>query len=218
MLADILEDYEVATGFMSNELDRLAKTTLARRSSQKAYKTQKEREELAVLYGNATVAQKLLDELLASFAKYVASHSTVLDASTTIKPADRQTKHTNVTISSIEKSRQYGYILFSKIQRPFFPAYKVPFTLETDIGEIRTNVTGANQVEQMEPATAGTRLQSNLKRWWAAHDELNDGTQLRFTKLADDRYRLEVVRSGWPVKQTKVPKHETFMLARPKEA
>ena len=48
-----------------------------------------------------------------------------------------------IRISSVEASRRYALFHIPKQYRRFFPGYKIPFYLETDIGTFRPCITSA---------------------------------------------------------------------------
>lgn len=188
MLANILSDYEVATEIMTTELERIAKRTLALCVKDMSHDLGKNKSAYAALHGQAVVAQNVLDDLLLSLTKHVQNPPKILDTSWITKPADEKTAHIDITIPTIKSARTSGYIYFHPIQRPFFPAFGAYFVLETDIGDIRTHV-----------ITTGTRLQTGLKPWWAAHPELEDGAVLSIIKIGSDRYKLDILRTKWPL-------------------
>ena len=55
-------------------------------------------------------------------------------------------------------ARKHGYLPLSKKDRRFFPGYKIPFVLETDIGEIRTQVAGGYKKQTHKLVTRTTVL------------------------------------------------------------
>jgi hypothetical protein len=92
-------------------------------------------------------------------------------------------------------ARKHGYLPFSRKDRRFFPGYNIPFVLETDIGEIRTKVTGTRKANpQAGDPDDGAYVSSNLKPWYDKHPSVDAGAKLRFECTEPyKRYRLSVV-------------------------
>ena len=85
--------------------------------------------------------------------------------------------------------------LFSipKTSRGFFPGYKIPFELETDIGEIETYVIGAPAGTQVADPHGGTFIQANLAQWYRQHPSIRVGDKVVFEVIEPmKRYRLKI--------------------------
>ena len=77
--------------------------------------------------------------------------------------------------------------------RAFFPGYRVPFTLETDVGEIQTYMSSAPQGTATGDPLQGKYFQTNLKKWYLAHPEVKPGVIVVIDALEPmKRYRLSV--------------------------
>ncbi|MCD6521428.1 hypothetical protein J7K56_01470 [Candidatus Calescamantes bacterium] len=99
-----------------------------------------------------------------------------------------------ITVTS-PSFRKYGYIPVSKQVRSFFPGYKIPFVLETDIGVLKAWVTGAPKGTKIGDPNKGQVIMGGLKNWYRAHPEVTIGTKLIITEIKPkERYRLEVGR------------------------
>jgi hypothetical protein len=85
---------------------------------------------------------------------------------------------------------KFYLFVIPKNNRPFFPGYKILFTLETDIGEISTWVTS-----RVKNAPEGQYIQGNLAEWYKKHPTIKVGDKVRFTVIEPmKRYRLEIVK------------------------
>jgi hypothetical protein len=79
-----------------------------------------------------------------------------------------------------------------KHMRRFFPGYKVPFKLDTDIGEIETYVSSAPGSPPHGDPDAGVYIQANLPEWYRRHPEIKVGDKVVFEVIEPmKRYRLK---------------------------
>jgi hypothetical protein len=90
-------------------------------------------------------------------------------------------------------SIKHTLIPVSKETRPFFPGYKVHFTLETDIGDIETYVTSAPKGILIGSVHAGGYIRAGLKPWYHRHSSLSEKSILIIEMIERKRYRLSVV-------------------------
>lgn len=121
-----------------------------------------------------------------------------------ITPSERQeirtrnifAKTTNkieIILRNLHTPRRYALIPIPKEYRRFFPGYKVPFVLKTDIGEIRTKVTSAPKGTEYGDSDAGNYIQGGLKPWYNKHKDLKEGDKLIIEVIEPKkRYRLYV--------------------------
>jgi hypothetical protein len=80
-----------------------------------------------------------------------------------------------------------------KTSRRFFPGYKIPFKLETDIGEIQTYVTSAPAGTQVGDPDAGAFIQANLAEWYRKHPTIKVGDKVIFEAIEPmKRYHLKI--------------------------
>ncbi len=98
--------------------------------------------------------------------------------------------------SEIPTWKKYNLIPFSVKTRKFFPGYKVPFILKTDIGELTTWVTGGYKEKVEGDPNEGTYISNNITRLYRNHPELQIGDTLKITKLKDLYYELVIGRSS----------------------
>ncbi len=78
--------------------------------------------------------------------------------------------------------------------RRFFPGFKVPFKLETDIGEIETYVTSGRADTQVGDPDGGKYIQPNLVKWYRQHPTIKVGDKVIFEVIEPmKRYRLKIV-------------------------
>jgi hypothetical protein len=77
-------------------------------------------------------------------------------------------------------------------RRGFFPGYKIPFKIETDIGEVETYVSSAPLGTQVGDPEAGKFIQSKLAEWYRRHPNIKVGDKVVFTAIEPmKRYRLK---------------------------
>jgi hypothetical protein len=89
----------------------------------------------------------------------------------------------------------FHVVYIPKDKRPFFPGYRVPFTIESDIGVIQTYVSSAPAGTQVGDPTKGAYFQKNMVDWYKRHPELKVGDKLIISVLEPMRkYRLETVK------------------------
>lgn len=78
-----------------------------------------------------------------------------------------------------------------KNRRWFFPGYKIPFIMETDIGNYETWVSSAPQGTRIGDSEGGVYVQRNLAPWFKAYPELKIGGKIRVEAVEPmKRYRL----------------------------
>lgn len=88
---------------------------------------------------------------------------------------------------------KYHLFYIPKGGRRFFPGYKIPFKLETDIGEIETHVTSDRQDTQVGDPDAGKYIRSNLIKWYRQHPTIKVGDKVVFEVIEPmKRYRLRI--------------------------
>jgi len=71
-------------------------------------------------------------------------------------------KPERIKIKVVPSAPDYGFISLPKKYRHLFPGYKVPFTLITDVGEIK----------KAHVSSMGTNIQGGLRPWYHKHQEL----------------------------------------------
>jgi hypothetical protein len=87
---------------------------------------------------------------------------------------------------------KYHVFYIPKFRRTFFPGYKVPFRLETDMGEIETYVTSARAGAQVGDPDKGAYIQANLAEWYRRHPEIKVGDRVILELIEPmKRYRLK---------------------------
>jgi hypothetical protein len=103
-------------------------------------------------------------------------------------------KPLEIELKNLYSPRRWALIPVPKKKRRFFPGYKVPFQLVTDIGDITTRVTSAPKGTPIGDPNGGVYIQGGLRKWYDNHPELKDGTKLRIEVLEPGkRYKLFIV-------------------------
>ncbi len=88
---------------------------------------------------------------------------------------------------------KFHLFVIPKSERSFFPGYKVPFKLETDVGEIETYVASAPAGTQVGDPDAGAFIQANLAEWYRKHPTIKVGDKVIFEVIEPmKRYRLRI--------------------------
>ena len=103
-------------------------------------------------------------------------------------------KFVDIEIKNPHSPQNFHVIPIPKRIRRFFPGYKLPFILETDIGEIRTYVSSAPQGTHIGDPDRGAYMQSGLKKWFDTHKtQITSGTIFRIQVLEPGkRYKLSI--------------------------
>jgi hypothetical protein len=91
--------------------------------------------------------------------------------------------------------RSYPLIPIPREYREKFPGYKVPFTLETDVGEVQTYITSAPEGTKIGDPYAGNYIRAGITKWASAHPELDGGDWVKITIIEPKkRYRLDPIK------------------------
>jgi len=81
--------------------------------------------------------------------------------------------------------------------REFFPGYKIPFSIETDVGTYETWVTSAPKGTEVGDPKAGVYVQRNLIDWFKAHTELKVGSRILVEAIEPmKRYSLKTIQES----------------------
>ena len=85
----------------------------------------------------------------------------------------------------------YHLFVIPKSSRRFLPGFKVPFKLETDIGEIETYVSSSPAGTQYGDPDAGVYIQAHLAEWYRRHPMIKVGDKVIIEVVEPmKRYRL----------------------------
>ncbi|MFA5308568.1 MAG: hypothetical protein WC370_03660 [Dehalococcoidales bacterium] len=103
-------------------------------------------------------------------------------------------KYVDIEIKSLSTSQRWHLIPVPKRIRRFFPGYKLPFLVETDMGEIKTHISSAPKGTHIGDPDKGVYIQSRLKNWFDVHkNQLETGTILRIQTIEPGkRYKLDI--------------------------
>jgi hypothetical protein len=84
-------------------------------------------------------------------------------------------------VTAIHSLQAYSVITFPPDHRRFFPGYKIPFILKTDIGDIKTHVASGSQNSQVGDRDEGKYIAKNLRPWARRHlKEIANGGLVTF--------------------------------------
>ncbi|HUU18166.1 MAG TPA: hypothetical protein VMW72_13535 [Sedimentisphaerales bacterium] len=96
-------------------------------------------------------------------------------------------------MKKLHTPKKYALIPIPQKYRSFFPGYKIPFILETNIGEIKTQVTSGPRGTEIGDPEAGKYIQGGLKPWYDTHGELKQGNTLIIEVIEPKkRYKLSI--------------------------
>ncbi len=105
----------------------------------------------------------------------------------------KSTNQVEITLKNLHSSKKYALVRVPRELRYLFPGYKIPFILETDIGEVTTQVTSAPKGVKMGDPEAGQYIQGGLRPWYDKHKELKIGSRLIIEVIeSKKRYRLNI--------------------------
>jgi len=106
---------------------------------------------------------------------------------------DKHPERIEIVLKKVHTPITYGLIPLRRECRSFFPGYKVKFVLETDIGEIETQVTSNKGETRIGDPEKGSYIQGGLKPWYNRHGELREGNKLIIEAIEPKkRYRLSI--------------------------
>jgi hypothetical protein len=101
----------------------------------------------------------------------------------------------DIVLKNTYSPYKFYLIPVPKAFRHFFPGYKIEFTLETNVGNIKTRMTSASRGTPIGDPYAGGFIQGNLKQWFEKNSNLKVGDILRFeTVEPDSTYKLTVIK------------------------
>lgn len=111
-----------------------------------------------------------------------------------LSKAQYSSKHNEILVRLPKSFMKYPLIPIPRKYRRMFPGYKIPFILETDIGEIETHITSAREGVAVGDPEAGTYIRVGIPKWANAHPELKGGDYVKLTVIEPGkRYRLDRV-------------------------
>ena len=101
-------------------------------------------------------------------------------------------KYEDIEITSPSTTIRWHVIPVPKRTRRFFPGYKLPFILETDMGEVKTYVSSAPQGTHIGDPDKGAYIQRGLKNWVDSHQsKITNGTIIQIQAIEQGkRYKL----------------------------
>jgi hypothetical protein len=85
---------------------------------------------------------------------------------------------------------KYALIDVPKKYRHLFPGYKIPFILETNVGEIETHVAGGHATDKEGDPSAGSYFTKGLREWFKRNDVKEGDTVVIEVVEPHKRYKL----------------------------
>jgi len=79
-----------------------------------------------------------------------------------------------IEITLSKSDIKWKLVKIPKKFRPLFPGYKVPFTLETNVGEIETYMVGGYSSKKKGDLAAGRGFSKGLSKWFK-HNDVKEG-------------------------------------------
>ncbi|MBN1693428.1 MAG: hypothetical protein JW845_07740 [Dehalococcoidales bacterium] len=129
-----------------------------------------------------------------SLYKQTVAQPTAVKEPKTTKPLFISDDQIIITIQNNSFIKFHLFVLY-KDQRKFFPGFKIPFELVTDIGTVESWVTSASAGTQKGDPDAGRYIQANLANWYRKHPTIKIGDQVIFRCIEPmKKYRLEIVK------------------------
>lgn len=105
----------------------------------------------------------------------------------------RREKVEKIELSLRKSHIEYSHIYIPTEFRDLFPGYENPFTIETEVGEIETYITGAPTGTEKGDPTAGSYFSKGMTKWFKEHPELEAGDKVTIEIVEPkQRYRLRV--------------------------
>ena len=85
---------------------------------------------------------------------------------------------------------KYNLVYVQKSFRRLFPGYKVPFILETNVGEIETYITGGHATDKVGDPDVGHYFTKGLSKWYRHNDVKEGDTVIIEVIEPNKRYKL----------------------------
>jgi hypothetical protein len=85
---------------------------------------------------------------------------------------------------------KYNFVDVPKRFRRLFPGYKVPFILETNVGEIETYITGGYATDKVGDPDVGHYFTKGLSKWYRHNDVKEGDTVIIEVIEPNKRYKL----------------------------
>jgi hypothetical protein len=95
-----------------------------------------------------------------------------------------------IEVALPKSATKYNFISVPKMFRRLFPGYKVPFILETNVGEIETYVTGGRTSDKEGDPNAGSYITKGLNKWYKHNDVKEGDTVIIEVIEPNKRYKL----------------------------
>ena len=139
---------------------------------------EKVKNELSPLYRN-------FDVHIIEFKTFIRENSKCLDDHVHLTESILETNNKKFEIEISKSMINYHCLRISKEYREYFPKPGERFIIETDIGEIETNLAKDDAFSR------------NMKKWFEAHPELKVGDYVIIEEIEPKkRYRLYIKKSG----------------------
>jgi hypothetical protein len=103
---------------------------------------------------------------------------------------ERRLPPPKIEIKLTKSAIRYALIDVSRKYRHLFPGYKIPFILETNVGEIETHVAGGHATDKEGDPSAGSYFTKGLREWFKRNDVKEGDTVVIEVVEPHKRYKL----------------------------
>ncbi len=107
----------------------------------------------------------------------------------------KKTNDRSIDLTLGHSDLAYNILRFPKVYRGFFPGYKTPFVLESNVGQLELQVTSAPKDTEIGDPDAGNYIVGGLREWYD-HNQVQEGNKVRVTEVKKHKkYELNKLRS-----------------------
>ncbi|MBS3168380.1 hypothetical protein J4216_04600 [Candidatus Woesearchaeota archaeon] len=117
------------------------------------------------------------------------------------EPTEIQKRYLEIELRDSASSKEprwkkFNLIAVPKSDRTKLPGYKIPFYFETDLGPIRTHMTGGRGNPNHGDPLGGEYATAGMRPWFAAHPSLKSGDILTIEEIDKPKDGLKVYKLG----------------------
>jgi hypothetical protein len=100
-----------------------------------------------------------------------------------------------IEVKLTKSAIKYALIDVPRKHRHLFPGYKIPFVLETNVGEIETHVAGGHATDKEGDPSAGSYFTKGLREWFKRNDVKEGDTVV--IELVEPHKRYKLYKKGY---------------------